>query len=117
MPKKHHFASAELRALDQRVRELEEAVFAPTLNGLPENIEVRSETVGDVTKITLCHRDEPALEATQEVADALQPDRYFIRAEGYGWYTVRSGATGEPMHEGKLRKTDAETLLAEVMNA
>ncbi len=132
LEKPRHFTHPDMRFLDQLIRQLTERVewLEAFIAGLKEGSETFGVSRGDLspepedTIINLSSpsvspephdRDETAVQAIQEVADALQPDRYYLRAEGYGWFTVRAKG-GEAVHEGKLRKADAQHMLDELLN-
>ncbi len=123
MYKKRHFTNPDLRLLDQevialkqRVEDLEKTVAARAAVRYSEpGVRIDSRAVADMVMGEAF--DRAALEAVQEVSEELQPDTYYVQPEGRGWYTVRSGADGEPTHKGKLRKPAAGKLVADLLEA
>lgn len=75
--------------------------------GQPEPVEPES-----IIEHAAAMKDFPPVAGGDEIVQRGSMRLLKLRHEGGPWFTVR-GADGQPIHDGKLKKADAEALLAE----
>jgi hypothetical protein len=116
MSTKRRFANPRLRLLDKAITALEERVTKLEAGvSIPREAAVGTGDDGATSTDPPGADDQPADDALQAVADALSPPRYYLKGHTHGWYTVHSGETGAAVHEGKLRRADADQMLQELL--
>jgi hypothetical protein len=112
LPKKRHFTNPDLRLLDQEVIALKQRV-----EDLEKLIAARAAVRYSEPQVRVDIRDQAAHEATQEVAEALSPDKHIIKHFGKGRFQVLFTPTMEAVHDGWLTKAEAKVKLEEMMGA